>query len=57
MLTRTCNFKHMAHRVWDYFESRLCYTLALFNLLIDLHGLQPNEHGFVELSIVDFDIL
>lgn len=57
MLTRTCHFKHMAHRAWAYFESRLCYTLVLFNLLIEFHGLTLNKQGFVELSIVDFDIL
>lgn len=57
MLTRICNFKHMAHRAWEYFETHLCYTMALFNLLIEFHGLQPDENGFVNLSIVDFDIL
>lgn len=57
MLTRICNFKHMAHRAWTYFETHLCYTLALFNLLIEFHGLQPDETGFVALSIADFDIL
>ena len=47
----------MAHRSWDYFESRPCYPFTLFNLLIELHGLQPNQDGFVPLAIVDFDIL
>jgi hypothetical protein len=57
MLTRICDFKHMAHRSWAYFESHLGYTMALFNLLIDFHGLDPDDDGFVKLSIVDFDIL
>ncbi len=57
MLTRICQFKHMGHRAWLYFETHLCYTLTLFNLLIELYGLQPDENGFVKLSIVDFDIL
>lgn len=57
MLTRICKFKHMAHRSWAYFETHLCYTLALFNLLIEFHGLVPDESGFVPLSIVQFDIL
>lgn len=57
MLTRICKFKHMAHQAWLYFETHLCYTLTLFNLLIELFGLQPDENGFVKLSIVDFDIL
>lgn len=57
MLTRICHTKHMAHRIWSYFESRLCYTLCLFNLLLDLQGLQPDHNGFVALSIAHFDIL
>lgn len=57
MLTRICNFKHMSHRSWLYFETHLCYTLALFNLLVELYGLTPDDNGFVHLSIVDFDIL
>lgn len=57
MLTRICHCKHMAHRTWLYFETHLCYILALFNLLIELHGLQPDEHGFVKLSIADFALL
>jgi hypothetical protein len=57
MLTRICQFKRMAHRSWTYFESHLCYTMALFNLLTEFHGLEPDHDGFVQLSIVDSDIL
>ena len=57
MLTRICHTKKMAHRSWKSFECRLCYTLCLFNLLIELHGLLPDDAGFVELSIAAFDIL
>jgi hypothetical protein len=57
MLTRICQLKRSAHRSWTAFESQLCYTLCLFNLLIELHGLQPDNTGFVELSIAAFDIL
>lgn len=57
ILTRICHCKHMPHRSWPAFESRLCYTFCLFNLLIELHGLQPDDTGFVELSIAAFDIL
>ena len=31
--------------------------MALFNLLIEFNGLHPDEHGFVQLSIGNFDIL
>lgn len=57
MLTRICHFKRMAHRSWAYFESHIGYTMALFNLLTEFHGLSPDEDGFVHLSIADFDIL
>jgi hypothetical protein len=29
MLTAVCHFKHLSHRVWDYFETRLAFTMAL----------------------------
>lgn len=56
MLTATCHIKKMAHRVWSYFESHVGYTLALFNVLVQWYGLQPDEHGFVHLSIADFSL-
>lgn len=56
MLTVVCHFKKLSQRVWSYFESRLGYTLALFNLLVQWHGLQPDENGFVALSIADFSL-
>ena len=56
MLTTTCHSKKMAHRVWSYFESRVGYTMALFNILVQWHGLQPDEDGFVHLSIAEFSL-
>ena len=56
MLTTVCSFKKVGHRVWDYFKSRVGYTMALFNILIQWHGLLPNEDGFVQLSIADFSL-
>ena len=56
MLTTVCHFKKIAHRVWAYFESRLAYTMALFNILVLWHGLQPDENGFVRLSIAEFSL-
>jgi hypothetical protein len=44
------------HRAWAYFKSRLGYTMALFNLLAQWHGLQPDDHGFVHLSIAQFSL-
>lgn len=56
MLTGVCHLKKVSHRVWAYFETRLAFTVALFNLLVQWHGLQPDEHGFVSLSIAEFSL-
>lgn len=56
MLTRICHFKRVAHRVWDYFKSRLAYTMALFNILVQWHGFDPDNDGIVRLSIADFSL-
>jgi hypothetical protein len=56
MLTTICHFKRVAHRVWEYFESRLAYTMALFNILVQWHGLEPDEDGYVRLSIAEFSL-
>jgi hypothetical protein len=56
MLTLVCHFKKVTHRAWDYFESRVGYTLALFNLLVQWHDLRPDEDGYVRLSIAEFSL-
>lgn len=56
MLTVVCHFKKVGHRVWDYFKSRVGYTMALFNILIQWHGLQPDNDGFVHHSIAEFSL-
>jgi hypothetical protein len=56
MLTVGCHFKRVSHRVAAYFESRLGYTLALFNLLVQWDGLQPDDNGVVSLSIAEFSL-
>jgi hypothetical protein len=56
MLTCVCHLKKVSHRVWAYFETRLAFTVAIFNPLIQWHGLQPNEDGFVYLSIAEFSL-
>jgi hypothetical protein len=56
MLTLVCHFKKVMHRAWEYFKSRVGYTMALFNLLVEWHGLEPDETGFVELSIAEFSL-
>jgi hypothetical protein len=56
MLTTICHFKKVGHRVWTYFESRLAYTMALFNLLVQWDGLVIDDDGFVPLTIAGFSL-
>ncbi len=56
MLTYVCDFKHSRHKVWDYFETKVGFTMALFNILVQWHGFQPDEMGFVPLSIAQFSL-
>jgi len=56
MLTVVCHFKKVGHRAWRYFQARLAFTMAAFNILVQWHGLQPDEDGFVHLSIAEFGL-
>jgi hypothetical protein len=56
MLTTVCHFKKISHRVWDYFRARLGFTMAAFNLLVQWHGLEPDEKGRIHLSIAEFSL-
>lgn len=56
MLTTVCHFKKLAHRVWDYFAARLAWTMAAFNIVVQWHGLTPDDDGFVHLSIAEFSL-
>src|SRR2546429_543910 len=39
MLTVISHFKKVLHRVWEYFQARLAFTLAMFKLLVQWYGL------------------
>jgi len=56
MLTTVCHFKKVGHRVWQYFQARLAFTIAAFNILVQWYGLQPDQDGFVHLSIAEFSL-
>lgn len=56
MLTTVCHFKKVLHRVEDYFQASLAFTIAAFNLLIQWQDWQPDEHGFVPISIAEFSL-
>lgn len=56
MLTLVCHFKKVMHRVEGYFQARLAFTVALFNVLVQWQGWVADEGGFVELSIAEFNL-
>ncbi len=56
MLTLVCHMKKVMHRGWAYFQARLAFTMAAFNVLVRWHGLLPNASGFVPLSIAEFSL-
>jgi hypothetical protein len=50
------SLKKVMHRGWAYFQARLAFTMAAFNVLVQWHGFQPNASGFVPLSIAEFSL-
>jgi hypothetical protein len=56
MLRLVCHFKKVMPRVWLYFQSRLAYTMALFNILVQWNGIQVDEDGCVHFSIAEFNL-
>ena len=56
MLTRISRFKQQTHRAWAYFTAHLGLAMAAFNLLAQGQGVQPDENGFVPLSIAEFGL-
>ena len=56
MLTLVRGFKKVMHRAWTYFKTRVGLTMALFNILVQWHGLPAQEDGFVPLSIAEFSL-
>lgn len=56
MITGVCHLKKGAHRTWAALQTRLAFTLATFNLLVQWHGLNPDTHGFVYLSLAEFSL-
>jgi hypothetical protein len=40
----------------SYFEARLGFMMAAFNILAQWRGLVPDENSFVHLSIAEFSL-
>jgi hypothetical protein len=34
----------------------LAFTMAMFNLLVQWHGLVPDDNGFAHLSLAEFSL-
>jgi hypothetical protein len=56
VMTLVCHLKKVMHRGWAYFQARLAFTMAAFNVLVQWHGLRPYASGFVPLSIAEFSL-
>ena len=48
------HFKKTLPCAWDSFKSWVGYTLALFNILVQQDGLEPDKNGYLRLSIAKF---
>jgi hypothetical protein len=56
MLTLVSHFQKVMHRGWAYFQARLAFTMAAFNVLVQWHGFLPNASGFVPLSMAELSL-
>ena len=56
MLTKVCHLKTVAHQQADDFRARMAFVLSAFNLLVQWHGLNPDQGGMVHLSIAEFSL-
>jgi hypothetical protein len=56
LLSQVCRLKHLRQRVWAYFEMRLAYTVAMFNLLQQWNGLNFDKDGVLHLSLAEFSL-
>ena len=59
VLSRLTIMRHLnkvSHRVAAYVQSRLAFTMAVFNLLAQWDGLPADEDGFVPRSIAEFSL-
>ena len=56
LLSQVCRLKHLRQRVWAYFQMRLAYTVAVFNLLQQWNGLNFDKDGISHLSLAEFSL-
>lgn len=56
LLSQVCKLKYLRQRVWAYFQMRLAFTVALFNLLQQWNGLNFDDNGVSHLSLAEFSL-
>jgi hypothetical protein len=56
MLTTVCHLKKLRHRTWTALRARLAFTMAVFNVLVQWHGLTLDEANQIQLSIAQFSV-
>jgi hypothetical protein len=56
MLTLVNHFKKVMHRKWAYLKSRLAFTMAMFNILVEWDGIQVDELDNVHFSLAPFSL-
>jgi hypothetical protein len=56
MLTTVCRLKKLSHRTWAALRSRLAFTMALFNILVQWDGLPIDRTGNIRLLIAEFSL-
>lgn len=56
ILTLINHFKKVMHRQWAYFQSRLAYTMAMFNVLVQWDGWGIDEEGAVHFHLAPFSL-
>jgi hypothetical protein len=56
MLTLVDHFKKVMHRKWKYLESRIAFTMAMFNILVQWNGIQVDQDGKVHFSLAPFSL-
>ena len=56
MLTLVNHFKKVMHRKWAYLRSRLAFTMAMFNILVEWDGIQVDHVGRVHFSLAPFSL-
>ena len=56
MLTLINHFKKVMYRKWAYPKSRIAFTMAMFNILVEWDGIRVDEQGCVHFSLAHFSL-